>query len=61
MTSHEFEFINNIAYINLTDTKVRMATQPFNPATQQPWTSEEEARTWAFQDYGYLLTNKEEQ
>ena len=57
MISHEFEFLNNIAYIHHVGTKSEMVAQPFNPTTQQPWASEEDARAWAFRDYGYLLVS----
>jgi hypothetical protein len=57
MISHEFEFLNNIAYIHHVGTRSEMVVQPFNPVTQLPWASEEEAREWALRDYGYLLVN----
>ena len=61
MISHEFEFVNNTAYIHTIGTKSGVVVQPFNPTTQRPWTSEEEAHAWALRDYGYLLVPQYEE
>ena len=54
--SHEFKFENNVAIIVDKTTGVDRFHQPFNPATGSPWANEETARTWAYYEYGYLLT-----
>lgn len=56
--SYEFKFVNNIAYVeHKEDPSIGRIAQSFDPSTQQPWINEEDARAWAFLDYGYLLVS----